>query len=73
MLRIFGSKREDGKKVHDKGFMIKLIIVISRMMTWSTDGRCETSIIPNCCKEIEGMRAPGSPRRKWGHGTNIGL
>lgn len=53
--------------------MIKLIIVISRMISWSTNGRCETSIIPNCCKEIEGMRAPGSPRRKWGHGTNIGL
>ena len=53
--------------------MIKLIIVISRMMTWSTNERCETSITPDCCKEIEGLRALGSPRHKWGHGTNIGL
>jgi len=72
MLRIFGSKRE-WRKVHDKGFMIKLIIVVSGMMTWSTNGRCEKSIIPNCCQEIEGMRALGSHRHKWEHGTNIGV
>jgi len=53
--------------------MIKLIIVISRVMTWNTNGRCETNIIPNCCQEIEGMSALGSPRHKQGHGRNIGL
>jgi len=53
--------------------MIKLIIVVSGMMTWSTNGRCEKSIIPNCCQEIEGMRALGSHRHKWEHGTNIGV
>jgi len=50
-----------------------MVIVVSRMMTWSTHGRCETNIIPNCCQQIEGMRALGRPRHKWGHDTNIGL